>query len=155
MGVYNYIPEFSEGFIGDVAIVPATNVDGDLPRWNNTIRKWQTVNQTSITLPTHNHDDLYFRETEHLDSSDGESDFGKPIKLDSDGRLPQSMRHLWDQQVKTANYVMSVNDEVIDADASLGPITITLPPVFEAKDLVYHIKRINGNENVVTVVATN
>lgn len=40
---------------------------------------------------THNHDDRYFTETEHLDESAGAGDAGKPIKLDAAGKVDSSM----------------------------------------------------------------
>lgn len=39
----------------------------------------------------HLHDARYFRENEHIDSSVGASDSGKPIKLDGDGKIDESM----------------------------------------------------------------
>lgn len=155
MGVYNRIPEISKAFIGDVDenVGPALNVDGDLLRWNDTTEKWERVPESNLS-GTHNHDDRYFREDEHIDSSAGTSDSGKPIKTASDGRLSQTMRHLWDLLTKTANYSMGVYDEVIFGDATAGEITITLPPVFAAKGLTFHIKRINTNNNNVIIVGT-
>jgi len=156
MGVYNRIPELSGAFIGDIDVTvrPALNVDGDLIFWDGTAEKWKRIAGSALS-GNHNHDDRYFREDEHIDSSAGSADAGKPIKLDSAGRIPQSMRHLWDLLVKTADYVMTIADEVILADATAGAITITLPPVFAAKKLPFHIKRINTNNNPVTIVATN
>src|SRR5690606_37067436 len=41
-------------------------------------------------LPIHTHDDRYFRETEHVSSSAGASDAGKPVVLDAAGLLDDS-----------------------------------------------------------------
>ncbi len=154
MAVFNRIPEISESFIGDVGgdVGPEVNQDGDLLRQNGTTKKWERVNESALNS-THNHDDRYFQESEFIDVSAGIPDAGKPVKLGVKGRLSGTMRHIRALATKTASYVMSINDEVILADASAGPITITLPPIGPSTGLVYHIKRINDDtSDDVTVV---
>lgn len=158
MAVFNRIPEISEAFIGDVGgnVGPPVNVNGDLLRWNGTTEKWERVNESALNS-THNHDDRYFTESEFINVSTGTPDAGKPIKLGAKGRLSGTMRHLRALATKTASYVMSINDEVILADASGGPITITLPPIGPSTGLMYHIKRINDatSDNVTIVGIVN
>jgi hypothetical protein len=46
---------------------------------------------TSQVIGAHTHDDLYFRESEHLNTSAGAGDAGKPIILDADGNVDATM----------------------------------------------------------------
>jgi hypothetical protein len=53
----------------------------------------------------------------------------------------------------TSNYQMDLDDRVILAYASAGPLTILLPPVGPALNRIYYIKRINQGPNAVTIDA--
>jgi len=113
--------------------------DGDVLQFKSSSNLWEAVAASGLI--------------EHIDSSAGSADAGKGIKLTSAGRLSQTMRHLWDLLTKTADYSMTINDEVVFADATSGNVTITLPPVFESKGLTYYIKKVNAG-NTVTVIGT-
>ena len=154
MGVYN-LPPFL-GIIRNVDTDPDENVDGDLINWVAAERLWKRITQSALGNG-HNHDDRYFTESEFIDVSTGTPDAGKPVKLGAKGRLSGTMRHIRALATKTASYVMSINDEVSLADASAGPITITLPPIGPSTGLVYHIKRINDDtsDNVTVVGIVN
>ena len=52
---------------------------------------------------------------------------------------------------KTGSHTATVNDWVIICNASSGALTITLPPAAGLEAVVYHIKKIDSNANIVTI----
>lgn len=54
----------------------------------------------------------------------------------------------------TAHYTATINDGTIEADATGGAITVTLPLPDQAKGYVVSVKRLNGGGNAVTIGAT-
>lgn len=54
----------------------------------------------------------------------------------------------------TENYFVDSDDYVILANATAGDITITMPDATLCKDNEYHIKRINGADNVVILTTS-
>ncbi|MHA1290368.1 MAG: hypothetical protein ACTSPB_23555, partial [Candidatus Thorarchaeota archaeon] len=59
--------------------------------WNSPF--WSNIPDKPSTFPpeAHNHDERYFTESEHINDSQGSQDGGKPIKLDSNGKIDLSM----------------------------------------------------------------
>jgi hypothetical protein len=61
---------------------------------------------------------------------------------------PESRR----SRTVTATGAVRLDDQVVLADATAAPLTLTLPPVGTAKGRLYAIKRQNAGANAVTVV---
>ncbi|HEV2412231.1 MAG TPA: hypothetical protein VGS28_00290 [Candidatus Saccharimonadales bacterium] len=55
--------------------------------------------------------------------------------------------------VKNSSYILTTNDEVILADATTGPLTITLPTATGNTNL-YDIKKVDSSSNTVTISAS-
>lgn len=53
--------------------------------------------------------------------------------------------------VKTANYTVTVNDEIILCDNILGDFFINLPQASTVKDRVFTIKKIDTSSNTATI----
>ncbi len=58
-------------------------------------------------------------------------------------------------EAKTGAYTMTKTDSTIAADATAGPVTITLPTAVGVAGRQYTVKRINGGANAVTVATTS
>lgn len=52
---------------------------------------------------------------------------------------------------KTAAYSVSVNDQIVKADATGGAFTVTLPTPVGVSGKTYTVKRMNAGANAVTV----
>ena len=52
---------------------------------------------------------------------------------------------------KTAAYTAVASDKVILCDATGGAFTVTLPAVASSAKLLFHIKKIDGSANAITV----
>ena len=55
---------------------------------------------------------------------------------------------------QTSNYVVTVNDDIIRADATGGPMSVTLPTPSLAVGKIFYIQKIDSSPNPVTVVGT-
>lgn len=55
---------------------------------------------------------------------------------------------------KTANYTLTLTDDVVKADATSGAITMTLPTAVGAKK-VFFVKKIDSTSNAVNIATTS
>ena len=67
-------------------------------------------------------------------------------------RLTQGQNHL-NVTTVTTNYTVDVLDDVIKADATSGNVTVTLLSAVGQEGKVYHIKKVDGSINTVTIDA--
>ena len=80
--------------IGELSDVVITGpADKDLLQYDTGTTKWvdRTLAEAGVSAVGHAHNDSYFTEAEHLDTSAGAADAGKPIKLDAAGHVDASM----------------------------------------------------------------
>lgn len=64
------------------------------------------------------------------------------------GTHPWNMRNI---TVKTTNYTLIGNDDVLLVDATSGVITITLPKISIAEGCTYVVKKVDSSSNAVTI----
>jgi hypothetical protein len=125
---------------------PALSIQPATGNFNGILSATDTDLQTALdTIDDHNHDDLYYRETEFINSSTGVSDADKPILTNSTGNLDISFINLSDID---HGQISGLGDDdhtqyiLVDGSRAFTDVvqyagTITTDDISNAQDLVH------------------
>lgn len=115
----------------DSIAVKSINIGGSSGTELTKIKLDSLISGVTDASNLHNHASLYFNKTEHIDESIGATDAGKPVKLNSSGKLSVSLLE------PTAAFKKQ-SFTLTGLDISRGWVALLEEPVLDSLDLIVH-----------------